>query len=93
MLQDAADAVQADLAHARVAVARHQRLARPSRAMWVCMPEPLSSKIGFGMKVTVLPLRSATFLMMYLYHIIWSPIFDQRWNFMSISHWPAVATS
>ena len=30
------------------------------------MPEPLSPKIGFGMKVAVLPLRQATFLMMYL---------------------------
>ena len=30
------------------------------------MPEPLSPKIGFGMKVAVLPLRQATFLTMYL---------------------------
>ena len=30
------------------------------------MPEPLSPKSGFGMKVTVLPCRRATFLMMYL---------------------------
>ena len=33
---------------------------------WVCMPEPLSPKSGFGMKVTVLLFRLATFLMMYL---------------------------
>ena len=30
------------------------------------MPEPLSPKIGLGMKVAVLPLRQATFLTMYL---------------------------
>ncbi len=30
------------------------------------MPEPLSPKIGFGMKVAVLPLRQATFFTMYL---------------------------
>ena len=30
------------------------------------MPEPLSPKIGFGMKVAVLPACQATFLMMYL---------------------------
>ena len=33
------------------------------------MPLPLSSKIGFGMNVTVLPWRFATFLQMYLYHM------------------------
>ena len=32
----------------------------------VCMPEPLSPKIGFGMKVTVFPCRRATFLTTYL---------------------------
>src|SRR5262249_34176787 len=37
----------------------------------VCIPEPLSSKTGLGMNVTVLPCLRATFLMMYLYHIIW----------------------
>ena len=37
--------------------------------MCVCMPLPLSSKIGFGMNVTVLPCRFATFLQMYLYHM------------------------
>src|SRR5260370_1407648 len=40
----------------------------------VCIPDPLSSKIGLGMNVAVLPWRRATFLMTYLYHIIWSPI-------------------
>ncbi len=30
------------------------------------MPEPLSPKIGFGMKVTVLPASQATPLMTYL---------------------------
>ncbi len=30
------------------------------------MPEPLSPKRGFGMKVTVLPACHAVFLMMYL---------------------------
>ena len=30
------------------------------------MPDPLSPKIGLGMKVTVLPASHATFLMMYL---------------------------
>ena len=30
------------------------------------MPEPLSPKSGFGMKVAVLPFAHATFLTMYL---------------------------
>jgi len=30
------------------------------------MPEPLSPKIGLGMKVTVFPAAQAVFLMMYL---------------------------
>ena len=30
------------------------------------MPDPLSPKSGLGMKVTVLPLAQAVFLMMYL---------------------------
>jgi len=30
------------------------------------MPEPLSPKIGFGMKVTVLPAAQAVFFTMYL---------------------------
>src|SRR5688572_2066632 len=41
-----------------------------------CMPLPLSSKIGLGMNVTVLPCRFATFLQMYLYHMNWSAIFS-----------------
>ena len=36
------------------------------------MPEPLSPKSGFGMKVTVLLCRLATFLMMYLKYMTWS---------------------
>ncbi len=39
------------------------------------MPEPLSPKSGFGMQVTVLPFRSATFLITYLYHINLSAVF------------------
>ena len=35
---------------------------------WLCMPEPLSPKSGFGMNVAVLPCWRATFLTMYLYH-------------------------
>ena len=57
------------------------------------MPEPLSPNIGFGMNVTVLPCFRATFLMMYLYHIKLSAIRTSGPNRMSISHWPAVATS
>ncbi len=34
--------------------------------MWVCMPEPLSPKSGFGMNVTVLLCFFATFRTMYL---------------------------
>src|SRR5262249_38707381 len=37
--------------------------------VWVCIPLPLSSNTGFGMNVTVLPWRLATFLQMYLYHM------------------------
>ena len=33
---------------------------------WQCMPEPLSSKTGLGMKVAVRPRRRATFLITYL---------------------------
>ncbi len=57
------------------------------------MPLPLSSKIGLGMKVTVLPWRRATFLTMYLNHISLSPISTSGAKRMSISPWPAVATS
>ena len=37
------------------------------------MPEPLSPNSGFGMNVAVLPAAQATFLMMYLNSISWSP--------------------
>jgi hypothetical protein len=53
----------------------------------------LSPKIGFGMNVAVLPWRRATFLTMYLYHISASPILTSGRKRMSISAWPAVATS
>ena len=33
---------------------------------WVCMPEPLSWKIGLGMNVTVLPRLLPTFFTTYL---------------------------
>ena len=33
---------------------------------WVCIPDPLSPKIGFGMNVTDLPCRRAVFLTTYL---------------------------
>ena len=45
------------------------------------------------MKVAVLPWRRATFLTTYLYLISLSAIATSVSNFMSISHWPAVATS
>ena len=45
------------------------------------------------MKVTVLPCRRATFLMMYLNHISLSAICSSASKRMSISAWPAVATS
>ena len=45
------------------------------------------------MKVAVLPCLAATFLTTYLYFIWWSAIASSESNFMSISHWPAVATS
>ena len=45
------------------------------------------------MNVTVLPYFLATFLMMYLYKHMLSAIFTRSANRMSISHWPAVATS
>ena len=57
------------------------------------MPEPLSEKIGLGMKVTVLPACAAVFLMMYLYFIMLSAEFRRVLNRKSISAWPAVATS
>ena len=57
------------------------------------MPDPLSPNIGLGMNVTVLLYFLATFLMMYLYIITLSAIVTRLSNFMSISAWPAVATS
>ena len=33
---------------------------------WVCIPEPLSPKIGFGMKVALLPAALATLRTTYL---------------------------
>src|SRR5207249_5251698 len=52
---------------------------------WVCMPEPLSWNSGLGIRVTVLPWRLATFLMMYLYIIILSAIFVRESYRISIS--------
>ena len=57
------------------------------------MPLPLSPKSGFGMKVTVLPSRSATFLTMYLYQQTLSAIRRRESYLRSISACPAVATS
>jgi len=37
------------------------------------MPDPLSPKIGLGMKVAVLPALQASFLTMYLNFIMSSP--------------------
>ena len=45
------------------------------------------------MNVAVLPCRLATLRMTYLNHMNWSAIWSSGLNFMSISHWPAVATS
>ncbi len=59
----------------------------------VCMPDPLSWNRGFGMNVTVLPCFRAVFLVTYLYHITLSAIFVSVSKRMSISDWPAVATS
>ena len=42
------------------------------------MPEPLSPKSGFGMKVAVLPAAQATFLTMYLNSIRLSAGVQQR---------------
>ncbi len=36
------------------------------RDWWVCMPEPLSPKSGFGMKVTLFPAARATLRTTYL---------------------------
>ena len=53
------------------------------------MPEPLSWKIGLGMKVTVLPYFFAVFLVQYLYQSTLSAIFVRVSKRMSISVWPA----
>src|SRR5574341_1458740 len=45
------------------------------------------------MRVTVLPWRRATFLRMYLYHMSLSAMLTSESKRMSISAWPAVATS
>ena len=57
------------------------------------MPEPLSPKMGFGMKVAVLPAAHAVFLMMYLYFITLSAAVSSSENRVAISPWPAVPTS
>ena len=57
------------------------------------MPEPLSPNSGLGMKVTVLLYFLATFFSTYLYIITLSAMATRLSNFMSISAWPAVATS
>ena len=60
---------------------------------WTCMPDPLSWKRGFGISVTVLPWRRATFLTAYLYFSSLSPMLTSESKRMSISAWPAVPTS
>ena len=57
------------------------------------MPEPLSSKIGFGMNVRLLPAAQATFLRTYLNVISLSAIARSVSNLMPISPWPPEATS
>ena len=57
------------------------------------MPEPLSPKIGFGMKVAVLPCCQATFLTMYLNFMTSSAARDKVLKRQLISAWPAVPTS
>jgi hypothetical protein len=42
----------------------------------VCIPEPLSWKIGLGMNVTVLPFCRAVCLTTYLYFITLSALFN-----------------
>ncbi len=44
------------------------------------MPEPLSPKTGFGMKVAVLPFFHAVFLMTYLNFIRSSPACSKELN-------------
>src|SRR3954449_5124070 len=57
------------------------------------MPEPLSPKIGFGMKVAVLLLRSATLRTMYLNFITASAELSSSSKRQLISAWPAVPPS
>jgi hypothetical protein len=67
VLEQAADVPAGDVGQAAVALlVVEQRLAVEPQRLVVCMPEPLSPKSGFGMKVAVLPHCSATFLTMYL---------------------------
>jgi hypothetical protein len=54
VLQDTANRVQRHVAQAGVPAAGEQRLSPFHSEMWVCIPLPLSEKIGLGMKVTVL---------------------------------------
>ena len=61
--------------------------------MWQCIPEPLSPKRGFGIKVAVLPCRLAVFLTMYLNFIIESAIWLIVVYLIPISHWPPLPTS
>src|ERR1017187_9280958 len=60
---------------------------------WLCMPLPLSSNSGLGMKVTVLPAWFATFFTMYLKSIMLSAERISESKRRSISVWPPVATS
>src|SRR5579862_1675881 len=57
---------------------------------WVCMPDPLSPKMGLGMKVTVLPYWLATLLMIHLYFIMPLADLSRVLKRKSISAWPAV---
>ena len=57
------------------------------------MPEPLSWKIGLGMKVAVLPCFLAVFLAQYLYQSTLSAILVRVSKRMSTSVCPPVATS
>ncbi len=94
MLQDTADGPQSHLGQTRILVACEQRNALfPDARCGCAFPSALSSNRGLGMKVTVLQCRFATFLRTYLNHMSWSPICTRGVNFMSISAWPAVATS
>jgi hypothetical protein len=76
VLEQATDVPAGEVRQAAVAaLVVEQRLAVLPQDWWVCMPEPLSPKIGFGMKVTVLPnWRQAVFLMTYLNFIMSSPL-------------------